>query len=140
MSKKRVGRRTKYHTNVEPVLDRIPAWRKQGLTEEQVAKKCGVAYSTFNNYKKEYLTLVEALKIGKEQLIEQLEDSLYKSAMGFHYNEIETIDEKDETGAVIYSKTRKTRKYANPNVTSIIWHLKTWHLIGGGIGKIMKLK
>ena len=71
-------------------MDRIPSWRKQGLTEEQIAQKLGIAYSTLNLYKDSHLALSEALKKGKEELIEELEDSLYKKAMGYEFEEVET--------------------------------------------------
>jgi len=39
-------RKTKWDTHVQPNLNRIPKWRRDGLTEKQVAQKLGVAYST----------------------------------------------------------------------------------------------
>ena len=63
-------------------LERIPKLRRQGLTEEQVGKVIGVSAFSINKYKKINPGLAEALKKGKEMLIEDLEDSLYKKALG----------------------------------------------------------
>jgi len=62
----KVGRKTKYDTHVVPYLKRIPSWRKQGMTEEQVAKRLGVAYSTLSLYKKKHSEFSEALKKAKK--------------------------------------------------------------------------
>ncbi len=75
----KAGRKPIYDECVKPYLDRIPKWRKQGLTEKQIAKdKLRIGYSTLQNFKNDYPELAKALKEGKEELIENLEESLYK--------------------------------------------------------------
>lgn len=118
----KVGRRSRYYTKVEPVLDRIPAWRKQGLTEKQVAEKCGVSYSSINNYKRDFPELMEALATGKEELIEVLEDSLYKKAMGFEYEETETFIEQQNGKEV--KRVKKVVKQALPDTGALCFALK----------------
>src|SRR5690606_41175172 len=66
MTKGKGGRKSKYHTHVEPRLKEIEAWARDGLTDEQIAKNLGVAYSTFRKYKDEYPAFSAALKKGKE--------------------------------------------------------------------------
>lgn len=58
------GRKSKYHTHVEPKLLLIEAWARDGLTIEQIAEKLGVANSTFFDYKNKYPELSEVLKKG----------------------------------------------------------------------------
>lgn len=122
MSKK-AGRKTKYDTNVKPCLDRIPKWRKQGMTEEQICQKLGVATSTFNVYKNKYSELVESLKKGKEELIEELQDSLYKRALGYEYEEVKEYIEKDDKGN---NKVKREvyKKVMHPDVGAIAFALK----------------
>ena len=111
MSKGKAGRKTKYDTNVKPYLNRIPKWRRQGMTEEQICKKLDV------------VELMEALKKGKEELIEELEDSLYKRALGYEYEEIKEFIEIDEKGN---SKVKREiyKKSMHPDVGAIAFALK----------------
>ena len=46
--------RGKYDTHVGPRLEEIKAWAGDGMTEEEIAKNFGVAYSTFREYKNKY--------------------------------------------------------------------------------------
>lgn len=117
--KKKRGRKSKYDTHVLPNLKRIPKWRRDGLTEEQVAKKLGIAVSTFSEYKLKYSELMEALKKGKEDLIEELEDSLYKRAMGYNYTETK---EEYENGGL--TKRTTTVKHITPDTGALIFALK----------------
>jgi transcriptional regulator with XRE-family HTH domain len=103
-------------------MDRIPSWRKQGLTEEQIAQKLGIAYSTLNLYKDSHLALSEALKKGKEELIEELEDSLYKKAMGYEYEEVETWIE--EVDGVQKKRVKRVKKIAHPDTGALCFALK----------------
>ncbi|MBQ8004346.1 MAG: hypothetical protein IJ299_04560 [Oscillospiraceae bacterium] len=45
------GRKSKYETHVLPRIQEIEAWCRDGLSEENIALKLGVAYSTFRLYK-----------------------------------------------------------------------------------------
>ena len=54
--------RGKYDTHVEPRLEEIKAWARDGMTEEEIAKNLGVSYSTFKDYKHKYPALVDSLK------------------------------------------------------------------------------
>lgn len=81
-----MGRKNKYETHVKPHLQDISKLYGE-LTEAQIAKKLGVSVASFENYKSEHSELVEALKTGKETLIQDLKDSLKMKAKGFHYTE-----------------------------------------------------
>ena len=76
------GRRTKYETNVKPNLFLIEHWVKDGLTDEQIAKRLKVAYSTFREYVKKYKELSAVLKKSKEIVDYEVEESLYKKCIG----------------------------------------------------------
>ena len=118
----KAGRKTKYDTHVVPYLKRIPSWRKQGMTEEQVADKLDIAYSTLNLYKNKYSEFSEALKKGKEELIEELKDSLYKKAMGYEYEETETWLE--EVDGVQKKRVKRMKKVAHPDTGALAFALK----------------
>ncbi len=118
----KVGRKTKYDTHVVPYLKRIPSWRKQGMTEEQVAKRLGVAYSTLSLYKNKHSEFSEALKKGREELIEELEDSLYRKAMGYEYEEQETWIE--EVDGVQKKRIKRVKKQSLPDTGALAFALK----------------
>lgn len=94
---------------------KIEGWARDGLTDKQIAQNCGVAYSTFREWKKRFPALSAALKRGKEVVDRQVENALLKSALGYHYEE-ETVTNQ---GGVV-----TTKKYAKPNTTAQIFWLK----------------
>ena len=95
----RTGRKSKWESHVKPYLERIPKLKRQGYHDEQLAKHFGVAYSTFKEYINLYPDLKAALKKGKEELIEDLEDTLYRKALGkCTVKETKKYIEKDTSG------------------------------------------
>ena len=78
------GRVSKYVTNVKPNLFLIEHWVRDGMTDEQIAKRLNVAYSTFREYIKKYPELSAVLKKNKEIADYEVEESLYKKCIG-HY-------------------------------------------------------
>lgn len=78
------GRKSKYDTNVKPNLFLIECWARDGITDEQIAKKLEIAYSTFREYIKKHKELSAALKRSKEIADYEVENSLYKKCVG-HY-------------------------------------------------------
>lgn len=116
----RKGRPNLYHKKVEPYLAEVPEMALT-MTEEQIAKTLGVAYSSFRGYKKQYQALNDALKKGRAELVKELRSTLIKRAKGFVYEESKKI-KKD--GVVvseeIYTKT------ALPDVASLNLLLKNY--------------
>ena len=116
-------RKTKYHTHVKPNLNKVAGWRKRGFTEKQISQKLGIAYSTFNLYKNEHLELLEALKIGKEELTIELEKTLYQKAMGFEYEETDITEYVDDSGKKKKQVVKK-KKRALPDTGALAFALK----------------
>lgn len=85
-----MGRKNKYESHVKPRLEEIKRWYGT-LTEAQIAKKLGVSVASFENYKLKYPELKESLQSGREQLIEELRETLKQKAKGFHYTEKKKI-------------------------------------------------
>lgn len=93
----------------------IQGWARDGLIDEQIAKNMGVAYSTFKEWKKKYSDFSDALKQGKEVVDRQVENALFKNAVGFMYEE-EAVTNAGEVVTV--------KKYSKPNITAQIFWLK----------------
>jgi len=78
------GRKSKYETHVKPNIFLVECWVRDGLIDQQIAKRLKVAYSTFREYVKKYDELAAALKKNKEIVDYEVEESLYKKCIG-HY-------------------------------------------------------
>jgi hypothetical protein len=119
------GARSKYHTHVEPKLLLVEAWARDGCIDADIARKLGVAYSTFREYVKQYPALAAALKRGKEVADVEVENALFKRAVGYTYEEVTreaTTDPK--TGQTIMIETKRVTKEVQPDVTAQIFWLK----------------
>ena len=115
----------KYFTHVEPKLFLVECWARDGLTDEQIAKNLGIAYSTFKDYKNKHSAFSAALKKGKEIIDYEVENALLKRALGFKYNEItqELTDIKTDSGTITTMQpTKIVTKQVAPDVGAIaIW-------------------
>lgn len=128
--------KSKWETHVKDKLILIEGWARNGLTDEQIAKNLGIAYSTFREYKKKYSALSAALKKGKEVIDFEVENALLKRALGYEYEEVtkERILKKDEHGKPltdihgfpIYEMvvTKTVKKEVTPDTTAQIFWLK----------------
>lgn len=114
------GRPNKYHTHVEPHLDKIKEMALT-MTEKQIAQTLGVAYSSFMEYKKQYSELSESLKKGRQDLVIELKSALIKKALGFEYSEKKTVK---ECGTVVREEV--TVKHTQPDVAALNLLLKNY--------------
>ncbi|MHA6257860.1 helix-turn-helix domain-containing protein [Enterococcus faecalis] len=100
-------------------LIKIEGWARDGLIDKQIAQNIGVAYSTFREWVKKFPALSASLKKGKEVVDRQVENALFKSAIGYEYTEV--TEELTENGMEI---TKKVTKQVAPNPTAAIFWLK----------------
>lgn len=93
--------KSKYETDVKPRLIEIEAWKRDGLTDEQIFKNLGISRDTFYKYKEKYSDFSEAIKKGKEVADIEVENALFKRAIGYKYKEVikevKEIDGKKST-------------------------------------------
>lgn len=75
---------SKYETNVKPKLFLVEMWARDGLTDEQIAEKLDISVASFYNYKNEHLEFLESLKRGKEVADYEVENALFKKALGYN--------------------------------------------------------
>lgn len=78
-----------------------------------------ISYSTLREWKGKYSAISAALKSGKEYADVQVENALFKRAVGFQYVEEKT--ETDEHGRV---RTTKINRTALPDTVAQIYWLK----------------
>lgn len=100
----------------------VEGWARQGLTDEQISKNMSISYSTFREWKKKYSALSAALKKGKAPVDFEVENALLKRALGFEYEETETIIE--EVDGKQKKRIKKIKKVALPETSAAIFWLK----------------
>lgn len=76
-----MARPSKYETHVAPRLEEIQDWVRNGATDEEIAKRLGIAYSTLREYKNEFSAFSAVLKGTKEFVDAQVENALLQSAL-----------------------------------------------------------
>jgi hypothetical protein len=115
----------KYETHVKPKLNLVECWARDGYIDEDIAKKLGVAYSTFKEYKVKYPDLLASLKKGKEVVDFEVENALLKRALGYKY--VETTKEAridKKTGKEELVVVKAVEKEMPADTTAQIFWLK----------------
>lgn len=106
----------KYQQWLEPDgLLRIEGWARDGLIDEQIAANMGITAKTLYEWKNRYSDICEALKKGKEVVDRQVENALFKRALGYQYDEITSEDGIE---------TKRVTKEVVPDTTAQIFWLK----------------
>lgn len=127
------GRKNVYDSKIKPRFDEIKEWCKKGATERSIAKKLGVAYSTFNKYKVEKTELTELLKNNRAQAVDDIENAMFESAVGG----MKTVKKVMKVKHIDYENGQRVREYETlepyeeevyfpPNTTAGIYLLKHW--------------
>ena len=103
----------------EDGLLKIQGWARDGLIEKQIAVNMGVSIRTLINWKGRFSELAKALSCGKEVADRQVENALYKRALGYWVTETETTTFPDGT-----TKTTEKCRHIVPDTTAQIFWLK----------------
>lgn len=117
----------------EEGLIRLEGWARDGLTEKQIAKNAGIADSTLRLWKTQHREILDALKRGKDVPDREVENALFKSAIGYTKTvrkpvKVREIEYDPKTG----KKTGEREKwqaveeeiFVPPQVTAQIFWLK----------------
>ena len=83
------GKYTEWLT--EDGLGKLEAWRRNGLTKEEVAHNIGCSLSTLKDWEKKYPAISAALSRGREEADMIVENSLFKTANGYTVRLAKTI-------------------------------------------------
>jgi len=118
------GRKNAYKTKIEPRLFEIAGWARDGHTDKEMCAALGVGLSTFYRYKAEKQELQDALKETKAIADLAVENSLYKRAIGYEYEETVQEVKTDATGKIKEKHIKKTTKTVLPDTTAQIFWLK----------------
>lgn len=100
----------------------ITAWARNGLTDEQIATNIGINPKTLYDWKKRYDPISKALKKGKEVVDIEVENALFKRALGYEYEEEKITTQEIDGKEIIKKETFK--KHMAPDTTAQIFWLK----------------
>jgi hypothetical protein len=118
----RVGRHSKWPL-VEARFAEIEIWLRGGMIEEKICQNLGIGVTTWEGYKNRYPQLRELLKKGNDAQVQEVEDSLFKSATGFYYHAEEVIKIKDKDGNETVQVVR-VEKFKPPDTGAMCFFLK----------------
>lgn len=85
----------KKNNELESKLLLIEGWSRNGLTQQQIAKNLDINVDTLIEYKKKYTDFSDALKKGKEVVDLEVENALFKRAIGYTITIMEQKVDKD---------------------------------------------
>lgn len=117
----------------EDGLTKIQGWARDGLIDKQIARNMSIALATLKTWKVRFPEIAEALRKGKEVVDREVENALFKSALGFMQKvkkpvRIREVEYDPKSG----KKIRESEKwvqveeeiYVPPQVTAQIFWLK----------------
>lgn len=104
-------------------LTLIEAWARDGLLQNQISERMGIANSELSQWKKRFPEIAEALRVGKELLDYRVENALLKCALGYKTTEIKVTLGKKVMGGEAYQVLKETTtKEVGPNaVACLAW-------------------
>ena len=99
----------------EDGLIKIQGWARDGGADEQIAHNMGISRSTLSEWKNKYSDIADTLKKTKEIVDREVENALFKRAMGYKYDEV-TYERGEEV--------KRVTKEVAPDTTAQIFWLK----------------
>ena len=109
------GRPAAYETVVEPNLAAIAGMSRRGATKKEIAEVLGISTPTLRVWENKYNVLANALKQTRELADAEVENALYRQAIGYRYR-TQQVTTKGEIVEV--------ELYQAPNTTAQIFWLK----------------
>ena len=106
-------------------LTLLAGWARDGLTDEQIAHNCNIRRETLYDWMKKYPNISNIIKKNKTIVDYEVENALYKRAMGYTYDEVTKEKVKDPlTGEYRMVETKRVTKEVQPDVGAIMCWLK----------------
>lgn len=106
-------------------LLRLSGWARDGLTYEQIAQNIGIRRETLVRWMREQESIRNALKRNREVAIYEVENAMFKAALGYEVTETEQAETVAPDGRKTVRKHARKR-HIPPNTTAQIFILKNW--------------
>lgn len=128
-----MARKPLYESQVKPYLNQIKEMAQNGLTQSQMADALKINLRTFENYIANEQDLRDAVYSGREVAIKEVENALYRSAIG----EKVSVKKGMKVKKVVYENGKKKGEvevvepydeeiYVKPDTQAGIFLLKNW--------------
>lgn len=121
----RPGRSVKYD---ETFPLKAQDYARRGMIDMQIARKLGIARSTYYDYQKQFPEFSEAIKKGKMPVDIEVENALLKRAKGFEYEEVHVeykpTGKEDEETKKRPTLIKKIKKFIVPDTAACAFWLK----------------
>ena len=116
-----------YADYIQPRLEEIAEWCRQGVTNFEIAKRLGISEKLFWKRRQENPELVDLMREAHCQNNFKVENSLFERAMGYTYTEVT----KELVGNELVV-TKEVTKHQPGDTTAMIFWLKNrkpdyWH-------------
>ena len=115
--------RWKESGHLDTKLKAITEMVSKRATQRQIAEYLGITEKTIIKLRKTHQRLDDAFQFGDEELKQKLIDSIYRRAVGFEYEETQTVIEETKTGTK--KRITKYKKQSLPDITAIKYLLIT---------------
>lgn len=105
-------------------LEVIEGWAMAGWDFEMIAEGMQISTSTLREWRKKFPAISAALKRGRAQAIARVENSLFRRAVGYTYNEdtfVEKVNEKTGEKEMVLAK--RVTKHVPADTTAQIFLL-----------------
>jgi len=103
--------------NLETKLKSISEMISRRATQKQIAQYLGISEKTLIKLRKTHSKLDSAFQYGDEELKQKLLDAMYQRAIGFDYEETQTVIEETKTGTK--KRITKYKKKSLPEIAAI---------------------
>lgn len=104
-------------------LKRLEHMARNGARDIDIAKKIGISKVTLYEWKKRFPEFAEALKKGKDEYDDEVEETLYNLTQGYYVDE-EVVEIREDAAGNKILHRKKTKRYIPPSVTAIIYWLQ----------------
>lgn len=95
----------------------------KGATDKEIADAFGVSVRTINRWKTNHVSFHKKLETGKASADAKVEASLYKRAVGYEYEESESLLEMDAQGNQKPLRVKRVKKHVPPDTMAQIYWL-----------------
>ena len=103
--------------NLDIKLKSISEMISRRATQKQIAQYLGISEKTLIKLRKTHSKLDRAFQYGDEELKQKLLDAMYQRAIGFDYEETQTVIEETKTGTK--KRITKYKKKSLPEIAAI---------------------
>ena len=102
----------------------LKGWARDGLTNLEIAKNCGVAPSTFGEWLNKFPGIKDTLKEGRRPVLVEVEDTFFEKKFKGYFVEEEIVEVTEHPNKTKTTHRKKMKRFIPPDTTAMIFYLK----------------